>query len=48
MGYHKTAHKPIKTVITLSYFYAKKQIKQRIYNQKLINQNNINTRKEEK
>lgn len=47
-GYHKTTHKIIKTVIALSYFYAKKtQIKQRIYNQKLINQNNISTRKDE-
>ena len=27
-GYHKTTHKTTKTVIALSYFYAKKQIKQ--------------------
>ena len=46
-GYHKTTCKTIKTVIALSYFYAKKQIKQRIYNQKLINQNNISIRKDE-
>ena len=46
-GYHKTTYKIIKTVIALSYFYAKKQIKQRIYNHKLINQNNIRTRKDE-
>lgn len=33
-GYHKTTHKPVKTVIALSYFFTKKnKIKQRIYNQ---------------
>ena len=36
-GYHKTTHKTIKTVIALSYFYAKNKIKQRIYNQEFIN-----------
>ena len=46
-GYHKTTRKTIKTVIALSYFYVKKQIKQRTYNQKLINQNNISIRKDE-
>lgn len=45
-GYHKTTHKIIKTVIALSYFLCKKQIKQRIYNQKLVNRNNISTRKD--
>ena len=40
-------HETIKTVIALSYFYAKNKIKQRIYNHKLINQNNIRTRKDE-
>ena len=37
VGYHKTTHKTIKTVIALSYFYAKNKIKQRIYNQEFIN-----------
>ena len=46
-GYHKTTHKTIKTVIALSYFLCKKQIKQRIYNKKLVNRNNISTRKDE-
>ena len=45
-GYHKTTRKTIKTVIALSYFYEKKQNKQRIYNQKLVNRNNISTRKD--
>ena len=40
-------HETIKTVIALSYFYAKNKIKQRIYNKKLINQNTIRTRKDE-
>ena len=46
-GYHKTTHKIIKTVITLSIFTQKNKIKQRIYNQKLVHQNNISTRKDE-
>ena len=37
VGYHKTTRKTIKTVIALSYFYAKNKIKQRIYNQEFIN-----------
>ena len=45
-GCSKTTRKTINTVIALSYFYAKKQIKQRIYNQKLVNRNNISTRKD--
>ena len=39
-------HEIIKIVIAMSYFYTKNKIKHRIYNHKLINQNNIRTRKD--